>query len=74
MATVGTLSSRYAHAFYAYARDNNEEEKVYDEMKFLSHAFLSVPELKKFLHNPVFPFTSKLQALETASGGYVTKC
>jgi F-type H+-transporting ATPase subunit delta len=73
MATIGTLSSRYARAFYAYALDNREEDKVYDEMKFLSHGFLTVPELKKFLQSPVLTLDTKLQALETASGGNVTK-
>jgi F-type H+-transporting ATPase subunit delta len=73
MTTVGTLSTRYARALYAYATDNNEEEKVYDEMKFLSNGFLSVPELKKFLQNPILSQEIKLQALETASGGNVTK-
>ncbi|MDR1169505.1 MAG: ATP synthase F1 subunit delta [Prevotellaceae bacterium] len=73
MTTVGTLSSRYARALYAYASDNGEEEKVYGEMKFLSHGFLSVPELKEFLQNPVLTLEIKLQALETASGGNVTK-
>ncbi|MDR2383245.1 MAG: F0F1 ATP synthase subunit delta [Prevotellaceae bacterium] len=74
MATIGTLSSRYARALYAYALDNNEEDKVYDEMKYLAHGFLSVPELKKFLQNPVLSLDTKIQALETASGGNVTKC
>jgi F-type H+-transporting ATPase subunit delta len=74
MATIGTLSSRYARALYAYALDNSEEEKVYDEMKFLSHGFLSVPELKKIMQNPVLPLYTKLQILETASGGNVTEC
>jgi F-type H+-transporting ATPase subunit delta len=73
MATIGTLSSRYARAFYAYALDNNEEDKVYDEMKFLSNSFLTVPELKKFLQNPVLTLDTKIHALETASGGNVTK-
>jgi F-type H+-transporting ATPase subunit delta len=74
MATIGTLSSRYARAFYAYAVDNSEEEKIYDEMKFLSYAFLSVPELKKSLQNPVLSLAVKVQMLETASGGNITKC
>ncbi|MDR1593982.1 MAG: F0F1 ATP synthase subunit delta [Prevotellaceae bacterium] len=73
MATIGTLSSRYARAFYAFATDNSEEDKVYDEMKFLSHSFLTVPELKRFLQSPVLTLAAKLQALETASGGNVTK-
>jgi F-type H+-transporting ATPase subunit delta len=74
MATIGALSSRYARALYAYALDNKEEDKVYDEMKYLSHGFLSVPELKKFLQNPVLTLDTKIKALETASGGNVTKC
>ncbi|MDR1886448.1 MAG: F0F1 ATP synthase subunit delta [Prevotellaceae bacterium] len=73
-ATIGTLSSRYARALYAYALDNNEEEKVYDEMKYLSHGFLSVPELKKFLQNPILPLETKLKVLETAAGGNAAKC
>jgi F-type H+-transporting ATPase subunit delta len=73
MATIGTLSSRYARAFYAFAVDNNEEDRVYDEMKFLSNGFLSVPELKKFLQSPVLTLNTKLKALETASGGNVSK-
>ncbi|MDR2286580.1 MAG: ATP synthase F1 subunit delta [Prevotellaceae bacterium] len=73
MATIGTLSSRYARAFYAYALDSNEEDKVYDEMKFLLHSYLFVPELKKFLQSPVLTLETKIQALETASGGNVTK-
>jgi F-type H+-transporting ATPase subunit delta len=73
MATIGTLSSRYARAFYAYAADNGEEETVYDEMKYLSHMFLTVPELKKMLQNPVLTLEKKLQILATASGN-TTKC
>jgi F-type H+-transporting ATPase subunit delta len=74
MATIGTLSSRYARAFYAYALDNNEEKKVYEEMKFLSNGFLAVPELKKFLQNPVLALEAKLQVLKTASGNGDGKC
>jgi F-type H+-transporting ATPase subunit delta len=74
MATIGTLSSRYAKAFYAYAVDNSEEEKIYDEMKFLSQGFLSVPELKKFLLSPVIKQEIKLKLLETASGGRMANC
>jgi F-type H+-transporting ATPase subunit delta len=74
MATVGTLSSRYAQALYLYALDNNEEEKIYDEMKYVLSGFLSVPELKKALQNPVYTLDTKLQILETASGGNTAKC
>ncbi|MDR1339912.1 MAG: ATP synthase F1 subunit delta [Prevotellaceae bacterium] len=73
-ATIGTLSSRYARAFYDYAVDNSEEEKVYDEMKLLSSVFLSVPELRKFLQSPVTALDAKLQILETASGSSISKC
>jgi F-type H+-transporting ATPase subunit delta len=74
MATIGTLSSRYARALYAYALDNNEEEKVYDEMKYLSHGFLTVPELRKTLQNPILSFETKEKVLETATGSNTTKC
>jgi F-type H+-transporting ATPase subunit delta len=74
MATVGTLASRYARAFYAYAADNGEEDKVYEEMKYLSHAFMSVSGLKRILQNPVLTLEIKLQLLETASGGSLSEC
>ncbi|MDR1130447.1 MAG: ATP synthase F1 subunit delta, partial [Prevotellaceae bacterium] len=73
-ATIGTLSSRYARALYDYAVDNSEAEKVYEGMKLMSSVFLSVPELRKFLQNPVITLETKLQALETASGNSAAKC
>jgi F-type H+-transporting ATPase subunit delta len=74
MATIGTLSTRYARALYAYAVDNSEEEKVYDEMKLFADVLIAVPQLKKFLQNPVLSLNAKLQALETAAGSNVSNC
>jgi F-type H+-transporting ATPase subunit delta len=74
MATIGTLSTRYAKALYLYAVDHNEDEKVYEEMKFLSQCFLSVPELRKFLLSPIIKLDVKLKLLATASGSRITDC
>jgi F0F1-type ATP synthase delta subunit len=43
-------------------------------MKYMLSGFLSVPELKKILQNPVYSLDTKLQILETASGGNMAKC
>jgi len=68
-ATIGTLSSRYAKALYAFAANNNEEEKVYDEMKYLSYELIHTPDLKKAFLNPILSFDRKKDILEISVGG-----
>lgn len=69
--TIGILASRYAKALYGFASDSGQETTVYKEMKFLMYQLLSVPELRRYLNNPMMNADSKIELLATAAGGAI---
>ncbi len=66
---LGKISIRYASALYALAVEKKEQDKVYEQMKVLSQAFICVPNLTDALSNPMYSQENKIILLETACGG-----
>jgi F-type H+-transporting ATPase subunit delta len=65
---TGTVSFRYAKALLQYAIDLNEEEQVYKDMCNLSHAYITTPQLRQMIDNPVLPKADKISLLSKAAG------
>lgn len=65
---IGILSSRYAKALLQYAKTNNTEEVVYEEMKRLADNFALLPHLKEVLASPVLSIRDKYSIMITATG------
>ena len=65
---IGTISSRYAKALFALAKEKGLETRVYDDMKMLADSFSLEPGLRIALGNPILPAEEKLKLL-TAAGG-----
>jgi F-type H+-transporting ATPase subunit delta len=65
---VSRISARYAKALYEYAADREKEKEIYDEMKFISEVFFSVPHLTSSLDNPRIPSEKKKELLIMAAG------
>ncbi len=64
----GLIPHRYAKALYKLALDNNNADKVYEEMKDVVAAFESNPELCKVLSNPFVSSEDKSKLLLAAAG------
>ncbi|WP_455639182.1 F0F1 ATP synthase subunit delta [Parabacteroides sp.] len=65
---VGTISSRYVKALFSLAKDKQQEDRVYDDMKMLATSFEQERGLYAVLENPVFPEKEKVKLLTTAAG------
>ena len=66
---IGIVAVRYAKALYAFAEENNEEEKVSKELLTLIDSFLKVEALQPALLNPVLTAQQKENLLLAACGG-----
>ena len=66
---IGIVAVRYAKALYAFAEENNEEEKVSKELLTLIDSFLKVEALQPALLNPVLTAQQKENLLLVACGG-----
>lgn len=65
---AGIISRRYAKAIYHFAAERNEENRLREELKFLSEQFLSLPTLHKTLNDPTIPSAMKIELLTVAAG------
>lgn len=69
----GLIAVRYARALFEYAKEAGLDEKVYQEMKLLSHHFTSEPLLATMLANPVLSKTDKRMLILNAAGVQVSQ-
>lgn len=60
---------RYAKALLAYAKAQKVEDRVYEEVKTLAGHYVSLPDLRRAIENPVLDMQSKCDLLREASGG-----
>jgi F-type H+-transporting ATPase subunit delta len=60
------LASRYARALYALAKEKNQHELVFDEMRVVEEAFRGDQNIGEFLQSPMVRPTDKVKALEAA--------
>lgn len=60
------LASRYARALYNLAKEKNQQDLVFDEMRVVEEAFRGDQGVWDFLHSPMIRPTEKVKALEAA--------
>lgn len=65
---IGVISVRYARALLISSIDAGLEVKVYKEMQALADSYLSVPELRFTIDNPMLSSEKKKQLLIIAAG------
>ena len=70
---VGVISVRYARALLKCSVDAKLEDKVYSEIQTLAQSYISVPELKFTIDNPMLSKENKAKLLTTAAGGDVSQ-
>jgi F-type H+-transporting ATPase subunit delta len=58
------LAQRYARALYALAKDHNEQDAVFAQMRVINSAFQNDKEVAAFLQSPLIRPAEKVQALE----------
>jgi F-type H+-transporting ATPase subunit delta len=58
------LATRYARALYSLAKERNEQDAAFAQMRTLNEAFQSGEEIAEFLFSPVVRPAEKIQALE----------
>lgn len=69
---LGLISKRYATALLEYAEELKTQDKLYEDMKSLTHSFSSINELHKALDNPIIPNEDKKKLILTAAGTKVS--
>ena len=67
----GLISVRYATALLQFAQNENAEDEMYAQAKFLSRVFLQVSNLHTILNNPMVPKERKRQVILLAAGDKV---
>ncbi len=58
------LASRYAKAIYNFAKDKNEQDLIFSEMRVLDEAFNGDKEIQNFFATPMIRPADKVKALE----------
>ena len=58
---TGVVSMRYAKALLAYAKAQKVEDRVYEEVKTLAGHYVSLPDLRRAIENPVLDMQSKCE-------------
>lgn len=66
---IGVISVRYAKALLKSATEARLEEQVYEEMQTLAQNYVSIPELRFTIDNPMLEKKQKFELLLTACGG-----
>lgn len=61
------LAHRYAKALYNLAKDHNEQDVVFDQMRIVNSAFKNDKEVGSFLASPLVKPNEKVEILEKAS-------
>lgn len=68
---IGVISVRYARALLNSSLDAKLENRVYSEMQTLANSYISVPDLRFTIDNPMLSKEKKELLLTTAAGGDV---
>ncbi|MEA4948084.1 MAG: F0F1 ATP synthase subunit delta [Petrimonas sp.] len=70
---TGLISTRYATALLDFAIEQNQQERVYSEIKTLLHAYSDVNNFREVLANPAIHVSEKRKLIHTACGGDISK-
>src|SRR5687767_9700933 len=63
------LANRYARALYNLAKESNEQDAVFTQMRVVDEAFSLDKQIEDFIQSPLFRPTDKVKALEKVVGG-----
>jgi F-type H+-transporting ATPase subunit delta len=66
------LASRYARALYNLAKETDEQDLVFDQMRIIGEAFQQDKATAEFLHSPLIQPVQKMAALEKVFSGLKT--
>lgn len=69
---IGVISVRYARALLKCSTELKVEDQVYQEMQTLAESYISVPELRRTIENPMIARDDKVRVLLSAAGGKVS--
>lgn len=58
------LATRYAKAIYNLAKEKNEQDSVFAEMRVIDEAFWGDKEISDFIHTPMIRPSDKVDAME----------
>lgn len=64
----GLIARRYAKALYKLAKDHNDTQRVYEEMKTVAQSFAANPMLQRTLSNPYVSVDDKISLMREAAG------
>ena len=70
---IGVISVRYARALLKGSTEAKVEDQVYAEMQSIAQSYISVPELRFTIDNPMLSDDKKEKLLITAAGKKVSK-
>ncbi len=60
------LASRYARALYSLAKEQNEQELIFDQMRFIEDAFRSDSTISEFINSPLVRPEDKVKCFDGA--------
>lgn len=69
---IGLIPVRYATALLDFAKEKSLQDKVYEEVKLVEHAFSTFSDFKTILENPVMDKKLKRKVIHTAAGIKIT--
>lgn len=58
------LASRYARAIYSLAKESNEQDSVFEQMRIVEEAFSLEPSIAHFMRSPLVRPSDKVKAIE----------
>ncbi len=58
------VATRYARAVYNLAKETNEQDAVFEQMRVIDDAFSLEKDIIEFVHSPVIRPTDKVKAIE----------
>lgn len=62
------VATRYARALYSLAKDNNEQDAVFEQMRVIDDAFSLEKEIMEFVHSPLVRPADKEKVVEQLAG------
>ncbi len=63
------LATRYARAIYSLAKEKNEQDAVFEQLRAINGAFHNDKEIANFLFSPLVRPSEKVSALEKVTAG-----
>lgn len=70
---LGIISVRYARALMKASLEAKQEEKVYANMQALSESYISIPEMRQVINNPMISKEKKADILKVACGSDISE-